>query len=535
MRRLYRTWIAFLLLLIAPAPALAPIVAAAQQPVVLTFARPMDLVPIWHPVGFKTGTQYVHFQLIFNTLVKRAPDEKTIIPDLADSWDISADALTFTFHLHPGVKWQDGQPFSANDVVFTITQAVQQQDAYVGTYPISNWTSIVGADAVKNGSATSISGIEMPDPSTVRMTLTAPNVYFLSGLADPAYSIMPQHLLKDATAANIQQQAFLTQPIGTGPYKFAKYAPDQYVEFDANPDYFKGKPHIDQIFWKIMKPEVVASALQSGDVDLAVEINPQDRDRLGKDPNLKVLAVNGVGHEMLEYRVDNPLVADKRVREAIYYGFDRRSLLQNVFGGAGKILWLPQGFDQENIPGIDRYEYNPEKAKQLLEDANFNFDATFEIPYITDEPGWAQIAAALGQSLTDLGLTNVQLEPLDAAAWETRIAGSDFPVTLQCCGTLLNEDGQGFVFNCQKPRATNYANCDVDNLYAKGRATADPAARQDIYNQLAQILNTDVPYNWLWTVQTTNAASTRLGGGFEIYPNARESFSRVETWQLAPK
>src|SRR5262249_17492929 len=148
--------------------------------------------------------------------------------------------------------------------------------------------------------------------------------------------------------------------------------------------------------------------------------------------------IPGVGQNELQYNFKSKLVQDVRVRQAIYSGFDRRSVLNNQLGGAGRILWTSAGFNPDG-QGLDQYEYNLDKAKQLLQAAvqagTFDQSAVFRVIYIQDFSGWQVIANALGQALKDIGIQNVELAPMDNAAWQNAVGRDDsYAVTLQCCG-----------------------------------------------------------------------------------------------------
>ncbi|MCA1646684.1 MAG: ABC transporter substrate-binding protein [Chloroflexi bacterium] len=532
---LVRCGVAALLLLSVSAGAV-PLAAAQTPPSTLTFTRLSDLTPIWHPVHQTDGNQHIIYSLIYSNLVKVAADERTILPDLADMWEVSPDATEFTFHLHPGVEWSDGVPFTAKDIAFTIAQADQFGAKVYKGYAIPNWLLVKGGADVINTKNTP-SGIEVIDDNTIRITLDKPNAEWLRNLPDAIYSIMPEHILKDATPQNIESLPFsTTTPVGTGPYKFVKYLADQYVQLEANPAYFKGAPQIQQMFFKLMKPEVAVAQVESGDLDLVIDANVSEKPRVDQIGGVKGVLVPGVGTEYLQFRVDNPTVADNRVRQAIYYAVDRRAMLNSVFNGAGQVLWVPAGFDP-NTPGLNQYPYDPEMATQLLNAANFDFSAPFRVIYSVTEPGWQEIAATTQAYLQAIGI-NAELQPLDGAGWESRlsVATPDWELSLQCCGAEgLSADRTSGYFNCQNPTGTFYANCDMDAMFAQARQLGDPAARQGLYAQLASILNTDVPYLWLWKNSNFHVATTRLGGSFELYPNSRESFYQAYKWTLQPK
>jgi len=482
-----------------------------------------DFPTCFHPICFQTGNQFMVFQLLYNTLVKRDETEK-IIPSLADSWDVSPDATTFTFHLNPKAMWHDGTPVTADDVVFSATQAATDQDNYIGTYPITAWLATTKAEAL--------------DANTVKFTLTGPNSVFLENLTDPAHSIMPKHLLEGMSGDVLKASDFVTgkSPIGSGPYKFASYTPDQNIEFTANTDYFLGSPTIGQIFFRLkVNPDTAAAQIQSGELGLALEMKPSDFDVLKATSGVKVAQIPGVGQQTLQYLTTNPQIADPRVRQAINYAFDRKTLLETVFGGAGRLLWIDAGFDPTDSD-LDQYDFNPDKAKQLLAEAaaDGKYDAAVgvRIIYSTQQVGWNEIAAALDQNLRDIGMVHTMV-PSDDAAWTAAISGTDYEVSLQCCGSPgLGPWKASGIFNSVTPRGTRFGTPELDALFAKATAAGDPAVQGEAYRDAGRIINKAAPYDWLWAVAHTDAWTDKLTP--IIHPLARESFAQIEKWTLAP-
>lgn len=514
-------------------------VAAQGAPDTLTVTRLSDFPTCFHPICFQTGNQYMNFQLLYNSLVKVDSDDATIIPDLADSWEVSPDATTFTFNLNPDATWHDGTPVTADDVIYTAATAAQMAETYTtnGTYSIGNWTAVLGADKVA-GTSDIPEGLEKVDDHTVRFTLAAPNAVWLRFLADPAYMIMPKHILEGMDAAAIQSSDFTNGvgTIGSGPYKLVSFTPDVGIEYAAHEAYHKGAPKIPQVIFKLgVDPATAAAQIQSGELDMAIEMSPGDFDVLNGVEGVEVVNVPGLGVQFLQYSVTNPLVADKRIRQAIYHAFDRKTLFETVFQGAGKLLWGPGGFDLED-PALNRYDHDPEKAKELIAaavaDGTFDQTKPIRVIYYPEEPGWPEIAAALQNDLTAVGL-NVQLEPSDAAGWEAKLGDPmAFEISLQCCGSFYHPDRNAGMFNCETPVATLYANCEVDDRFKAARQTGDPAEQDRLYGEIAQILNEDLPYNWLWFKANTNANTSALSD-FAYYPNGRESFSQIEKWTLS--
>jgi ABC-type transport system substrate-binding protein len=513
--------------------------AMAQAPAdTLIVTRLSDFPTCFHPICFQTGNQYMNLQLLFNSLVKVDADESTYIPDLAESWEVSPDATQFTFKLDPDARWHDGTPVTADDVVYTAATAAQMADAYVGTYPITDWLSVQGADAVK-GTSDIPSGITKVDDHTVTFTLAAPNAVWLRNLPDPAYMIMPRHILEGMTADELKASDFVNGrgTIGSGPYKLVTYTPEVAIEYAANADYHKGAPGIPKVIFKLgVDPATAAAQLQSGELQMVFDLVPSDYDVLAGVDGINVERVPGIGVQFLQFPVPNPQVNDKRVRQAVYHAFDRRTLLETVFQGAGKILWGPAAFDLED-PALNRYEHDPTKARELIDaaaaDGTYDPSKPLRVTYYPEEPGWQEIAAAVQNDLTNAGIA-VELQPTDAAGWEAILPNAnDYEISLQCCGSFFHPDRNSGFYNCETPVGTMYANCEMDQLFRDARETGDPEEQAAIYAQIARILNEDVPYNWLWFVANTHANSARVGG-FTYYPNARETFSQIEKWTLAP-
>ncbi|MFN8619963.1 MAG: ABC transporter substrate-binding protein [Chloroflexota bacterium] len=513
-------------------------VAAQGAPDTLTVTRLSDFPTCFHPICFQTGNQYMNFQLLFNSLVKVDTDESTFIPDLADSWEVSPDATTFTFKLNPDAVWHDGTPVTADDVIYTAATAAQMADTYTtnGTYPIADWTSVLGADKVV-GTTDIPEGLKKIDDHTVQFTLAAPNAVWLRNLADPAYMIMPKHILDGLDAEALQASDFANGKgtIGSGPYKLTNFTPDVAVEYAANDAYFKGAPKIPKVIFKLgVDPATAAAQIQSGELDMAIEMSPGDYDVLKGVDGVDVVNVPGLGVQFLQFPVTNPQVADKRIRQAIYYAFDRKTLLETAFQGAGELLWGPGGFDLSD-PSLNHYEFNQDKAKELIAaavaDGAFDASKPLRVIYYPEEPGWPEISAALQNDLTAVGL-NVELDPSDAAGWEAKLSDATaYEISLQCCGSFYHPDRNAGAYNCETPVGTFYANCDIDKLFKAARETGDPAEQSADYLKIAQILNEDVPYNWLWYKANTNANTAALSD-FAYYPNARESFAQIEKWTL---
>jgi ABC-type transport system substrate-binding protein len=505
------------------APTTAPSAAAGGGQ--LTFSEiSNDFPTCFHPICFQTGDQFMVFQLLQTQLVKRDETEK-IIPSLADSWDVSPDATTFTFHLNKSAMWSDNQPVTADDVVYTVQEAIKDKDIYTtaGTYAITAWLATKTVEAV--------------DANTVKFTLNAPNSVFLENLTDPAHTIMPKHVLSSIPGDQLTNSDFATGKgvVGSGPYTIKAFTPSQTIEFTANPNYFKGAPKIPSLIFRLkVNPDVAAAQVQSGELGFALELKPTDKQVLEKVPGIKVVLIPGVGQQTLQYLTTAKQMSDPRVRQAVNYAFDRKTLLETVFQGAGRLLWIDAGFDPTDSE-LDHYDFNQDKAKQLLADAakdgKYDPNTPVKVVYSTQQAGWNEIAAALDHDLTAIGMKHTML-PSDDAAWTALVvAGTDYDISLQCCGSPgLGPWKAPGIFTGKS--GTKFSDPALSKLFDQAAQTGDAAKAADLYKQAGRIISKAAPYDWLWAVAHTDAYTDKLTP--LIYPNARESFAQIEKWTLAP-
>lgn len=501
-----------------------------NEPKTLRFFWGGDLTPLWHPAGFQTFSQACIFYLIFNNLVQLDKDLETILPDLAENWEISSDARVFTFQLRQDVKWHDGKSFTAKDVIFSFSRQVLEPYRY-----IKYMSHVEGAADYREGRVDYVRGLEQVDNFTVRITLDNPNTLFLLYLSEPTCVILPEHRLKDIKPDGIESSLFTTSsPIGTGPYKFVRYLTDQVVELDVNADYFKGRPQIDRIFMKRLREEVVGAQLESGEVDLALRLNPMYLDRLSSISDLNIFTPSGIGITTLIFPTEQPRVSDKRVRQAIYHAIDRQGIVNALLRGRARVLkGAPPSLD--HYADLNPYPYDPEKARQLLHAAGFDFSRPFRILYDQNMPAASQVYPVIGQLLRQVGI-NVQLDAVDATTFINRYFNQRD--TFDVGGAFGGAQGLGAYmtatyYNCERPGwGTGYLNCYFDDLFVRASMTMDPQERDEIYAQAARIFNEDLPGLPLWTPHDVHAATKRLGGGFAVHRDARRSFTNIETWTL---
>ncbi|MDI6895589.1 MAG: ABC transporter substrate-binding protein [Bacillota bacterium] len=452
---------------------------------------------------------------IYNNLV-RLSDKYEVVPDLCERYEVSPDAKVFTFYLPKNAKWHDGKPVTADDVVFTFNVMLNPKS---GSWLVGKLSEIKGSADYKEGKSSAVAGVTKVDDYTVRVELEKPDVGFLA-LAIPDMYILPKHVLESASLDQLgNAQTFRDKMIGSGPYKFVKYETDQYVEVVKNPDYWRGKPKLDRVFFKVLTTDVAVAQMEKGEIDIA-KISATDAGRLAALPHVQVLSVPGAGIFQMGFNLQQPYLQDKRIRQAFAYAIDREGILKTVLQGHGRVVNSPIiGPEWAVNPNLNPYKYDPEKARQLLKEARWDTNRKLVWIYI---PGIRDRDAAypvMQQQLKEAGI-NVEFKPVEAAVFaKMYLAGTtDWDLASFGGGVYGAEphvSSQYYLSWNHTPKGANgthYVNPRIDDLYMQGCATPDRATRQQIYYEIASILNEDMPTVFFWANNEIWAVNKRVAG-----------------------
>ena len=517
--------------------AVSPSPAASPRPSVLRVARISDFLPSIHPVELGTGNQELMADLVFNRLVDVDKDEVTLLPSLATEWTASPDATVYTFKLDPRAVWSDGVPATADDVIFTISWA-DQNPAAVKQLGVEEWLNVKGAAAVK-GTKNIPEGLKKIDDHTVEITLGKPDSTFLRRIAGAVYYIEPQHVLKDLTAAQAENCDFCLgvagKTPGTGPYDFTTSISATGATLTAKTNYWRAKDsQIKTIVYKIQESNVSVAQLAAGELDLVIRVPPAEGPGLANVPGLKQLNVPGVGIFAMDFNNKN---TDKALRQAIAYAINRPEMISKVLGGLATINYtIPPGM--KVYDDINKYDFNLQKAKDLLKQSSWDVSKPFRLSYLAGDPNFTVTAPPLQQYLQDLGL-KVELTALPTAPYSDLIQKTNnWEVALSFGGS----EGVGW-YQSQQYYACpglgtlqlklSQSQCIYDDLFNAAAAVTGDAQDQAIH-KVALALNDNLPEIYLWQPNYLHVYSDRLGGGFAIYPNERESFKKILDWTYAP-
>lgn len=488
-----------------------------------------------------TVVAYDIYQLEYDYLTESSEKDMAPVPGLAESWETSADGKTWTFRIRQGVKWSDGQPLTAEDVVYSFTRA---RDGETESAQYSSYTSIL-TDIKKTDDYTVVMTTKEPSPSMLRL----------------AVPILPKHIWEKVSA---KQVASFTNDapdtVGSGPFLLAEAKKGQFYRFKANKNYWRGAPKIDELIYKVYNDETtMVEGLRKGDIDFAEDLSPEDYDALNGAPNIQVhrgaspytyeIGINNGAADTDNEPIGdgNPALKKLDVRLAIDYAIDRQRIVDRVLRGTGSVATgeIPPLYPVYHwAPDPAKYRgYDPEKAKQLLEDAGYKAGADgkrttpdgrpFElrlfgrensseskdsVAYVHDYLEAVGISVKV-QNMSEDQLTEVIGQgKYDLFQWDWAIEPDpDFQLSVFTCDQRSYEDGAKIgagwsdSFNC---------NPEYEALYAKQKTILDINERAVAVKQAQEWLYNNAVYSVLWYSDTLEAYRSDRFAGFVEQPSS---------------
>jgi peptide/nickel transport system substrate-binding protein/oligopeptide transport system substrate-binding protein len=437
---------------------------------------------------------------LFDGLTRFSVDAK-LEPGLAERWDVTPDGKVYTFHLRRGVKFHDGAPFVARHVVRSFERVLDPRVKGGRGWPLY---PIAGARDFADGKARTVRGLVALDDSTVRVTLDTALAIFPKLLAMPVASIVP-----DSTPAN-----FGEHPVGTGPWRLVQWKHDDYLLFARNPDYWDGAPRADSLMARIIpEPSTAVAEFESGNVDL-LYVPEAETGQWEHTDEKKALLVSAPALRLFYVALNTtrgPL-KDARVRRAINYAVDVKTILDRLVGGRGR---LAAGVIPPSLEGADTarapYGYDPARAKQLLAEAGYPNGIDVELWHGTDET-MGRLAQSIQGYLSAVGVRVKIMRRDNAAAREAARKGeadmslkdwyADYPDAENFLYPLLHTANRGVGGN-----VSFYSNPAYDQLVSEARSTQNDARRTALYTQADSLEFADAPmlylffYNELYAVQ----------------------------------
>lgn len=440
-------------------------------------------------------------KLLFNNLVRYDRNLKPA-PDLAASWEPSADLKTWTFHLRRGVRWHDGQPFTADDVVFSITAYAKVPTSYYKSY----FSTFQSAEAV--------------DPSTVRLVFQQP-IANLPQLLAYNIAMVPKHVLAGVDLT--KPAAFIAHPVGTGPFQFASEVPNSYYRVVRNPQYFAGPVRLCAVNLKVVPdPDTQIAQVESGALDFAT-ITPQQTVAAKNHPNVTIHKAPLVQHVFMSLLNTDPLFSDPRTRWALAMAIDRQGIVDKLLLGEGTVATGPiaPAVRWAYPIGLRPLPYDVAGARKLLAEVGWtpgpggilqrdgkplSFAITYWNSSVTTD-----LAPVVQQYLGQLG-ADVKLDLLDFATAVAKVRAHRYQAALYWGTTPADPDVTSYYGTGAASNIMGYSNRQVDQLLTQGRATFGDNRRAVIYAQAQRLIMQDQPVVFLYYPVEVQLVAKRLNG-----------------------
>lgn len=444
------------------------------------------------------------------------------IEALVEKYSVSDDGLSYTFTLKDGLKFSDGSPLTTEDVAFTYT--VGSDPTYDGPLDFVNSTRIKGAKAYKEGTSSTIEGIKVIDEKNIEFTLEEVNadaLYdFTAGILSKAY------YGKDYKQGNLDYiKGFHKTPLGAGQYSLVKTVAGQEVDLVANENYHLGKPNIPNLIYKVTSQETRMQLLQTGEVDMDMVTVSKDNVQALKDAqfiDLHIFPTNGYGY--IGFNFANPKFQDQKVRQALAYGLNRAEVVEAVYaGGFADVINVPQSkVSWSYYKGDNDYEYNKDKAIELLEEAGWKVGSDgirekdgvkLEVKFTASTPN------AVNDALIPIAQANYKeigvkfdVEQMDFNAVREKVNNGSVEMYFMAWGLTPSPDSTNIFGTNGSQNRTAYSNPKVDELLAAGLKETDIEKRKEIYKELYQVINEDLPYIFVYQRRDMWAVNSRVKG-----------------------
>ena len=476
-------------------------------------------------------------QLVFSGLLKYNNKDE-ITPDLAESYDVSGDGLSYTVQLKKDIKWHDGEPFSSDDVIFTI-QLIQ--DPAIKSPLRQNWQGV---------------GMEQIDESTIKFILPSPYAFFPNNLT---VGILPKHVWETVAPTNFSLAEYNLRAIGTGPFQFSDFEKDSggmilSYKLAANPEYFDGKPFINTLTFQFYPDEdSIIEAFNNKQIFGISSLSPEKLKDIKSKRSATVISAGLPRYFAVFFNQQkSKALADKDVRKALAMATNRKDIVESIFAGQGKEIFssIPPG----TIGATDdvrKYEFEKEKAEKTLDDAGWKkrddgFRAksgqlleftlvTTDWPQLTDTANilknqWEAIGAKVNVDSESIG--DIQQNFIRPREYEAFLFGQSWPTA--------EPDPFSFWHSSQtRDPGLNlalYSNSDIDKTLEKLREEADPAKRLELYEKFQQTVADDIPAVFLYSPNYLYIVNKKVKGvDISSLVSAEERFAEASKWYMKTK
>ena len=438
----------------------------------------------------------VVYSNVFEGLTRFGADG-SVNPGLAKSWDISEDGLTYTFHLHSGVVFHDGTTMDAEDVKFSLDRARAEDSANA-----------------QKALFAGIASVDVVDPMTVKVTLSAPNGSFLFNMAwGDAVIVAPESI-----------ETITTNPVGTGAFKFSNWVQGDRIEIVKNDAYWGTAAMLDKATFKfISDPTAAFAAVMAEDVDAFVGYPaPENLPQFEADPRFQVLVGSTEGETILSTNNKMPPFDNVKVREAMAHAIDRQAIIDGAMFGYGTPIgthFAPHNPDYVDLLGNSQYD--PELAKKMLAEAGFpnGFKTTLKLPPPSYARRGGEIIAA---QLRAVGI-EAEISNLEWAQWlEQVFKGKDFGLTI-----VSHTEPADINIYARPDYYFQYDNPAFQQLMKDLENTTDPAGRSAILKSAQEMISKDYVNGYLFQLAALSVANAKIVGLWANAPTQATDLTSV--------
>ncbi|HLR54120.1 MAG TPA: ABC transporter substrate-binding protein [Pseudogracilibacillus sp.] len=491
----------------------------------LIFGRGSDSTSL-DPSRTTEGETFKVTKNIFETIVDFEDEGTEIVEGLAHDWDVSDDGLEYTFELEEDVTFHDGTDFNADAVVKNFERWAGGDEEM---FPYYN--TMFGGFEGDDGHV--IKSVEADDDYTVTFTLNRPQAPFLKNLAMDMFAISSPEAFEEEGDDDYERN-----PVGTGPFEFVEWLPNDSITVEKYDDYWQeGLPKLDEVVFRSIPDNASRlNALNAGEIDLADGINPSDGEAIENDPELQLIERPSMNIGYLGLTVTREPFDQKEVRQAMNYAIDQEAIIEAFYEGRAEEAVNPmpdtiEGYNED----IEGYEYDPEKAKELLKEADLEDGFEMELwampeprPYMPDGQKIAEVIQK------DLAEVNIDAE-IVSHEWATylELAEKGEADAFLLGWTGDNGDPDNFLYalldedNIGSNNYTYFENDETHDLFIEAQTEVDQDKRNELYEETQEILHEEAPWVPL-------AHSTPLLGaaddvtGFSPHPTGSDLLSEVD-------
>ena len=486
--------------------------------------------------------------ILYSRLLRLDADLNPIYGDLAQSWTVSPDGMTYTFTLRNNVRWHDGIPFTAEDVAYSLKLAMKSPQVNAVIKSAINCIKgalAFAADTTKTA-ADNVEGIRI-NGNVITIEMEQASGTFLLAMAQ--FNILPKHKTEASNPLQMNASAFFDWPIGTGPYRIKEFVPNDYALLEVFPDYFGPKPQISQVKLTYMSESDKATRALANDVDYFQTNSIDTAQAALRNPNYQAFYTDIYFIRYLRWNSKGPLqsgndpLRDIRVRRAIVHAIDRQAIINAFMPNQGTVINtnVPSSFNYANN-NVYNLDYNPARARQLLVEAGFDFNTVIRMACHHSDQTTADIMDSIVHYLGQIGVRS-EWRLLTGDLVPQLFENPDFHIVYAGLSAMAPEEAYN-IFHSTTVNTSAWGNIFPTNFTGMDRllnelwVTVDPARRRQILMEL-QVIETEemlwhIPMFALRNIQVFNTTRVNLPPDL-VLSNEWSNYERyIERWTLNP-